>query len=53
MTLFAVAAFTTITGLCFTYIAVGLVRNNERKRGEEECDERLLSQRRALLRRLR
>jgi hypothetical protein len=39
--LFVVAVVLTITGMFFTYIAVGLVRASERKRGFLECEERL------------
>ncbi len=46
-----IAAFLTISARLFTYVAVGLVRNQERRRGEEECDERIAALRRALQRR--
>jgi hypothetical protein len=44
--IYVVAAFLTVTGLFFTYIAVGLVRTNERRRNYQDCDRRI-----ALLRR--
>ncbi len=47
------AGFLTVSGLFFTYVAVGIVRNNERRRGEAECDERLEILRRELRKRQR
>lgn len=46
-----VAAFLTISGLFFTYVAVGLARTQERRRGFEECEKRLDLLRRQLRRR--
>lgn len=39
--LFVVSAFLTITGLFFTYVAVGLVRSVERRRSMDDCDKRI------------
>lgn len=39
--LFLVAFFLTVSGLFFTYIAVGLARTAEKKRGYIECERRL------------
>lgn len=49
--IYAVAVFLVIVGLFFTYIAVGLARSSERKRGLIECDERIDLIRRQLIRR--
>lgn len=46
-----VAFFLTVSGLFFTYVAVGLARTAEKKRGFEECEERLEIVRRQLRRR--
>jgi hypothetical protein len=46
-----IAFFLTVSGLFFTYVAVGLVRNKERQRGYLECEDRLDILRKQLLRR--
>jgi hypothetical protein len=46
-----VAFFLTVAGLFFTYVAVGLTRTAEKKRGFLECEERLDVVRRQLRRR--
>ena len=38
---FVVAIFMTIAGSTFTYVAVGIARTQERKRGYLECEQRL------------
>ncbi len=51
--IYVVAVFLTVSGLFFTYIAVGLAKASERKRGLIECDERIELIRRQLIRRQR
>lgn len=46
-----VAFFLTVAGLFFTYVAVGLARTAEKRRGFLECEERLEVVRRQLRRR--
>lgn len=48
---FLVAAAMTVAGLFFTYVAVGLARTQERRRGFDECEKRLEILRRQLRRR--
>ena len=38
---FIIAFFLTVAGLFFTYVAVGLSRTAEKKRGYVECEQRL------------
>lgn len=38
---FVVSVFFTVAGSFFTYVAVGLARSQERRRGYLECEERL------------
>lgn len=45
-----VAFFLTVSGIFFTYVAVGLTRTAERRRGFLECEERLDLLRRQLSR---
>jgi hypothetical protein len=47
---YLVAGFLTVAGLFFTYVAVGLARTQERKRGYDECERRLVMLRRQLTR---
>jgi hypothetical protein len=47
---FLVSAFLTVSGLFFTYVAVGLARTKERSRGLDECEKRLDLLRRQLRR---
>lgn len=49
--IFIVSAALTIAGLFFTYVAVGLARTAEKRRGFLECEERLEVVRRQLRRR--
>ncbi len=46
-----VAFFLTVAGLFFTYVAVGLARTAEKKRGYIECERRLEILRKQLRRR--
>lgn len=39
--IWVVAFFLTVSGLFFTYVAVGLTRTAEKKRGFDECEKRL------------
>lgn len=41
MTLFLLSLAMTVSGLFFTYVAVGLARSNERRRSFDECQERI------------
>ena len=50
--IFVVAAFLTISGLFVTYVAVGLARTAEKRRGFIECEERLEVVRKQLRRRM-
>lgn len=49
--IYVVAIFLTVSGLFFTYVAVGLARTAEKRRGFLECEERLEVVRRQLRRR--
>lgn len=51
--IYVVAGFLTISGLFFTYIAVGLVRTTERRRNYEDCNRRIALLRRQLQKRPR
>lgn len=44
--IFVVAFVLTISGAFLTYVATGLVRSQERRRGFLECEERLATLRR-------
>ena len=50
--IFVIAVFLTISGLFFTYVAVGLTRTAEKRRGFLECEERLEVVRKQLRRRM-
>lgn len=50
--IFVVATFLTVSGVFFTYIAVGLARTTEKRRSFLECEERLEVVRRQLRRRM-
>lgn len=39
--IYVVSGFLVIAGLFFTYVTAGLVRSKERKRGYEECEDRI------------
>ncbi len=49
--IFVVAVLLTVSGLFLTYVAVGLARTAEKKRGFLECEQRLEVVRRQLRRR--
>jgi len=49
--IFVVAAGLTVLGVLFSYVSVGMARTEERRRGFDECEERLDLLRRQLGRR--
>ena len=39
--IFVLAALFTVTGVASSYVAAGMARSTERRRGNIECEERL------------